>query len=194
MADRFAGALASPANCGRARPDAAGDADGRDRAARASNRGAARCDRAQPEVRAGRASLGLSPGRRCWWPSCLASLTFTPARTVFALALAIGGMVLSGSSRATTQGVKARARPRIEASAERRNRPPRPRQPRRGNEVDRSKLERSAGLEPCDPGTARSAGGRGENLERAKGFEPSTPTLARRRRGLRHGIRHPAMA
>ena len=33
-----------------------------------------------------------------------------------------------------------------------------------------------------------------EILERAKGFEPSTPTLARRRRGLRQGIRHPAMA
>ena len=33
-------------------------------------------------------------------------LDFTPARTIFALALAIGGMVLSGSSRATTEELR----------------------------------------------------------------------------------------
>ena len=31
---------------------------------------------------------------------------FTPARTIFGLALAIGGMVLSGSSRATTEELR----------------------------------------------------------------------------------------
>jgi O-antigen ligase len=42
-------------------------------------------------------------------------VAFTPARTVFALALAIGGMVLSGSSRATTEELT-RALSRVEAA------------------------------------------------------------------------------
>ena len=56
-----------------------------------------------------------SPGRRCWSPSCLGLVAFTPARAVFALALAIGGMVLSGSSRATTEELR-RALSRVEAA------------------------------------------------------------------------------
>ena len=40
---------------------------------------------------------------------------FTPARVVIALALAIGGMVLSGSSRATTDELR-RALARVEAA------------------------------------------------------------------------------
>ena len=61
---------------------------------------------------AGRASVVAGPALLV--AILIGLVAFTPARTVFALALAIGGMVLSGSSRATTEELR-RALTRVEA-------------------------------------------------------------------------------
>ena len=61
---------------------------------------------------AGRASVIAGPALLV--AILIGLVAFTPARTVFALALAIGGMVLSGSSRATTDELR-RALARVEA-------------------------------------------------------------------------------
>jgi hypothetical protein len=62
---------------------------------------------------AGRASVVAGPALLV--AILLGVVAFTPARTVFALALAIGGMVLSGSSRATTEELR-RALSRVEVA------------------------------------------------------------------------------
>ena len=61
---------------------------------------------------AGRASVIAGPALLV--AILIGLVAFTPARTVFAVALAIGGMVLSGSSRATTEELR-RALTRVEA-------------------------------------------------------------------------------
>ena len=61
---------------------------------------------------AGRASVVAGPALLV--AILIGLVAFTPARVVIALALAIGGMVLSGSSRATTEELR-RALTRVEA-------------------------------------------------------------------------------
>ena len=62
---------------------------------------------------AGRASVVAGPALLV--AILIGLVAFTPARVVIALALAIGGMVLSGSSRATTEELR-RALSRVEAA------------------------------------------------------------------------------
>jgi hypothetical protein len=62
---------------------------------------------------AGRASVVAGPALLV--AILIGLVAFTPARIVIALALAIGGMVLSGSSRATTDELR-RALARVEAA------------------------------------------------------------------------------
>jgi hypothetical protein len=62
---------------------------------------------------AGRASVVAGPALLV--AILIGVVGFTPARVVIALALAIGGMVLSGSSRATTDELR-RALARVEAA------------------------------------------------------------------------------
>ncbi|HEX9170286.1 MAG TPA: hypothetical protein VF886_15400 [Roseiarcus sp.] len=61
-------------------------------------------ERSRRFVLAGRACVVAGPALLV--AILLDLVAFTPARTVFALAVAIGGMVLSGSSRATTDELR----------------------------------------------------------------------------------------
>ena len=101
---------------------------------------------------AGRASVVAGPALLV--AILLGLVAFTPARIVIALALAIGGMVLSGSSRATTEELR-RALSTGRSGAERRDRRYRVRQPRRGNEPTRSTLKSGRGTGIRRPRLAR---------------------------------------
>jgi hypothetical protein len=70
-------------------------------------------ERSRRYALAGRASIVAGPALLV--AILIGLVAFTPARVVIALALAIGGMVLSGSSRATTDELR-RALARAEAA------------------------------------------------------------------------------
>jgi hypothetical protein len=70
-------------------------------------------ERSRRYALAGRASVVAGPALLA--ATLIGLVAFTPARTVLAIALAIGGMVLSGSSRATSEELR-RTLARVEAA------------------------------------------------------------------------------